>query len=107
MALTRDFRETIMARIRRDRAFRRGVLREAVECLLSGEVDVGRSMLRDFIKATRGYAALAQETGIPEKSLVRMFGKSGNPQVRNLFLVVSCLQRVEGIVLRVRTAKAA
>lgn len=107
MALTRDFRETIMARIRRDRAFRRGVLREAVECLLSGEVEVGRSMLRDYIKATCGYTALSEETGIPEKSLIRMFGATGNPQAKNLFLVVACLQRAEGIVLRVKTDKAA
>ena len=107
MALTRDFRETIMKRIRSDRRFRRGVLREAVECLLSGEVDTGRSMLRDFIKATCGYAALAAETGIPEKSLIRMFGASGNPQVKNLFLVVACLQKAEGIRLKVRADKAA
>jgi len=105
--LTGDFRETVIARIQRDRAFRRGMLREAVDCLLSGEVDVGKAILRDFIKATCGFPALSKETGIPEKSLIRMFGPAGNPQAKNLFLVVACLQRAEGIVLRVRPAKAA
>lgn len=83
------------------------MLREAVECLLSGEIEVGKAMLRDFIKATCGYADLAEATGIPAKSLIRMFGPAGNPHARNLFLVVACLQRAEGIRLQVRHAKAA
>lgn len=107
MPLTRDFRELVLPRIQKSQTFRRALLTQAVECLLSGEVDAGRSMLRDFIRATCGYVALAEQTGIPEKSLIRMFGPSGNPQVKNLFLVVACLQKAEGIVLRVRTDKAA
>jgi DNA-binding phage protein len=105
--LTRDFRELMIARIQQKQAFRRGMLREAIDCLLSGEVDVGKAILRDFIKATCGFPALSEETGIPEKSLIRMFGPAGNPQAKNLFLVVASLQRAEGIVLRVRPAKAA
>jgi DNA-binding phage protein len=107
MPLTRTFREIVATRIRSGRGFRREMLREAVDCLLSGEIDVGRSMFRDFIKATRGYAALSEATGIPAKSLIRMFGPSGNPHARNLFLVVACLQRAEGIRLQVKPAKAA
>ena len=41
MALTRDFKETIQARIERDPAFREELLKEGVECLLSGDVDTG------------------------------------------------------------------
>jgi DNA-binding phage protein len=107
MPLTRDFRTTVIPRIRKSQTFRRALLREAVECLLSGEIDVGKSMLRDFIKATCGYAALAEATGISPKSLIRMFGPAGNPHAKNLFLVVACLQRLEGIRLHVRPAKAA
>jgi hypothetical protein len=36
-----------------------------------------------------------------------MFGPSGNPHARNLFLVVAHLQKAEGIRLQVRPAKAA
>ncbi|MGC2620940.1 MAG: hypothetical protein WA414_17995 [Acidobacteriaceae bacterium] len=54
MPLTRDFRETIIPRMQRSRSFRRAMLREAVDCLLSGEINVGKSMLREFIKATCG-----------------------------------------------------
>ena len=51
MSLTRDFKDTIKARIERDPAFRAGLLKEGVECLLSGDVDTGKAILRDYIKA--------------------------------------------------------
>lgn len=107
MVITRDFHDTVAARVRQDRAFRRGFLKEGVECFLSGDVDTGKAILRDYIKATCGFPALSQETGIPSKSLIRMFSASGNPQAKNLFLVVAHLQRAEGIRLQVRPAKAA
>ena len=55
MPLTRDFRETIQARVEHDPAFREELLKEGVECLLSGEVEVGKAVLRDFINATIGF----------------------------------------------------
>ena len=39
MALTKDFKETVKARAERDPAFREALLTEAVELLLSGDVD--------------------------------------------------------------------
>ena len=59
MALTRDFRETVQARVRSDQEFRRGLLSDAVESLLAGEAALGREILRDFINATLGFPALA------------------------------------------------
>ena len=55
MPLTQDFRETIQARVQSDPAFRQELLKEGVKCLLSGEVEVGKAVLRDFINATGGY----------------------------------------------------
>ena len=55
MPLTRDFRETIQARAMRDKAFREELLKEGVECLLSGEVETAKAALRDFINATGGF----------------------------------------------------
>ena len=55
MSLTREFRETIRARIERDPAFREELLKEGVECLLSGAVDTGKAVLRDYINATIGF----------------------------------------------------
>ncbi len=47
MPLTRDFKETILERARRDAAFREALLREAVDALLSGDVETGKTVLRD------------------------------------------------------------
>ena len=69
MPLTRDFRETIRARVERDPAFREELLKEGVECLLSGEVEVGKAVLRDFINATIGFQAMGGLTGKSPKCL--------------------------------------
>ncbi len=104
MALTRDFRETIQARIRRDPAFRKELLREGVECFLSGDVETGKALLRDYINATIGFADLAEATQHSPKSLMRMLGPSGNPQARNLFEIVAYLQRKERVRFKVAAA---
>ena len=105
MALTRDFKETILARVQADPKFRDALLKEGIETLLGGDVDAGKAILRDYIKATVGFEQLGAETGSSPKSLIRMFGPRGNPQARNLFAVISQLQRHAGLTLRV-TAKA-
>jgi DNA-binding phage protein len=50
-------------------------------------MDVAKTILRDYINATAGFTELAQATHIPPKSLMRMFGPSGNPRAANLFEV--------------------
>ena len=42
MPLTREFKETVHARLRADRKYRKELLREGVECLLAGDLDTGR-----------------------------------------------------------------
>ena len=106
MALTRDFKDTVQARVRRDAAFREGLLTEALENLLSGEVALGKELLRDFINATMGFPKLAMQTKIHVKTLHQMFGPRGNPTVGNLFEITSCLQRAEGVHFEVRSARA-
>ena len=51
MALTCDFKETVQARVRRDLAFREGLLKEGIECLLAGDIDTSKIILRDYINA--------------------------------------------------------
>lgn len=107
MALTRSFKETIKARAERDQTFRKELLREAVERLLAGELDAGKSLLRDYIKATMGFGALVEALDRSPKSLMRMLGPSGNPQARGLFEIVTCLQEKEGVRFHVKAARAA
>lgn len=105
MALTQNFRETIQARIERDPAFREELLKEGVDCLLSGDLDTGKAVLRDYINATVGFEKLGTITHKSPKSLMRMFGPSGNPQARNLFDVIGHLQKREGVRLEVRSVR--
>ena len=105
MVLTRDFKETVQARARNDPGFREALLKEAVEAMLSGDVDVGKAILRDYINATIGFDELSGRTRKPAKSLMRMFGPTGNPQARNLFEVIGHIQRHEGVQLRVQTVR--
>ena len=104
MPLTRDFKDTIQARVRRDPAFRRELLREGLQCFLSGDVETGKSVLRDYINATIGFAELAEATDHSAKSLMRMLSPSGNPQARNLFEIVEFLQRRERVRFKVAAA---
>ncbi len=59
MALTRSFRELVKERAERDPAFRSGLLEEALDCLLHGEVQVGKVLLRDYIGAAVGFEVRA------------------------------------------------
>ena len=104
MVLTRSFRDTVKARAATDPAFRQALLTEGLNALLEGDVATGKSVLRDYIKATMGFEALAEATGTPPKSLMRMFGPRGNPSAGNLFAVIRCLQLASGVTLEVRAA---
>ena len=101
MALTRSFKQTVQARVREDAAFRAELLSKGVEALLNGELDIGKTILRDYINATVGFDRLGRATDVPPKSLMRMFSPSGNPNARNLFSVISYLQHSSGISLHV------
>ena|SRR5260221_13316376 len=105
MALTRSFKETVQARVIADRSFREALLREAIETMLAGDVDTGKAILRDYIKATVGFEKLGAATGTSPKSLMRMFGPTGNPQAKNLFTVIGQLQKQAGMKLRVAGAR--
>jgi DNA-binding phage protein len=101
MALTRSFRELVQKRVASEPAFGQALLREGIDTMLSGDVDAGKAILRDYIKATVGFEKLGEATGTQAKSLIRMFGPRGNPQARNLFSVIGYLQQHAGIELRV------
>ena len=105
MALTRDFKEAVKSRIARDPAFREELLKEGIECLLTGDVDTGKAILRDYINATIGFDALGTITAKSPKSLMRMFGPKGNPQARNIFKIIAHLQEQEGLQLKVHLVR--
>jgi DNA-binding phage protein len=107
MALTRKFADTVKARASRDAAFRLALLREAMDSLLEGDVDTGKTILRDYINATMGFEALAIRVKLPSKSLHRMLGPRGNPRANNLFRILAALQGVEHVGATVQLRKSA
>ena len=92
MAVTRSIKETVQARAGRDAAFR--------DALLTGDIDAGKAILRDYINATVGFGHLATATGMQPKSLMRVFGPGGNPTAKNLMTVIGELQLASGVSLR-------
>jgi hypothetical protein len=75
--------------------------REGIDAMLASDTDTGKTVLRDYIKATIGFEKLSEAIGTQPKSLIRMFGPRGNPQARNLFTVLLYLQKRAGVELHV------
>jgi hypothetical protein len=107
LPLTRDFKALVQTQLATDPDYATALLRESIELMLAGDLETGKSILRDYIKATIGFEALGSETGTQPKSLIRMFGPRGNPQARNLFGVLTHLQRRAGVAMHVEVQPAA
>jgi DNA-binding phage protein len=107
MALTRHFKHTIVARVRRDPAFGRHLLDEAAMLLLNGEPGPARLILRDLVNATLGFERLATVTTTPAKSLHRMLSARGNPSMEKLAAVFYAMRQTLGVRIEVRAVKAA
>lgn len=87
--------------MKREPKFAAAILCEGVAALFDEELAVGKHMLRDYVNATIGFEKLAKKVKIPVKSLMRMLGPSGNPQMSNLFAVIGALQAHAGVALHV------
>ncbi|WP_199310362.1 helix-turn-helix domain-containing transcriptional regulator [Phormidium tenue] len=90
--LTRDFKETVNARVQRNSAFAAALLDEAISLFLNGEPETARLILRDLVNATIGFEELAIATSKPSKSLHRMLSAKGNPTMDNLKVLRKTLQ---------------
>src|SRR5882672_10525526 len=104
MALTREYKQTVVARIKRDPKFARALYTEALTALLEGEVEEGLSMLRDLVHAQITFKQLSRQTGLGEKTLHRMLNRNGNPTARNLGVIVKRIAEDLGIKPRVEVA---
>jgi hypothetical protein len=101
MPLTKDFNETIREDLQKSADFRRALLKEAIGCMIAGDVETGKSVLRKYINGTVGFIKLGEDLGRSPKVLMRMLSAKGNPQAKNLFEIVAYLQKAEGTVLEV------
>ena len=106
MALTKEYRDTVLVRIKRDPKFARALYAEAMNALLEGETQEGLSMLRDLVHAEISFKELARQTGFGEKALHRMLSRRGNPTARSLAAIVRAIREDLGFVPRVSVAAA-
>lgn len=100
MALTRDFKETVAARVQNDPAFAQALLDEAITLFVNGESESAKLILRDLVNATVGFEALADEIHKPAKSLHRMLSKSGNPTMSNVSAIFAAIKRALKVEVR-------
>ncbi len=107
MALTREFRKTVIERVERDPAFAKSLLDEAASLFLNGEPEPARLVLRVLVNATVGFEALAKTTRKPSKSLHRMLSSNGNPSMDSLATIFRALGKQLKVGMAVRTVKAA
>ena len=107
MALTRDVKKTIAARLRRDPAFAKALLNEAATLFLNGEPDEARLVLRELVNLTPGFERLAILTDTPSKSLHRMLSPKGNPSMNNLAAIFDAIRQRLKVELHARSVVAA
>lgn len=106
MVLSRPFSETVVTWVRRDPAFAKGLLDEAVDAFLNGEPGVARLVLRDLVNGTLGFERLSRLTGTPSKSLHRMLSSAGNPSMNNLAAIIDALRGHLKVSLKTKTVAA-
>ena len=107
MALTRNFKQTVVERVERDPEFAKALLDEAATLFLSGEPETARLILRDLVNATLGFEQLAEMTAKPSKSLHRMLSQNGNPSMDNLAAIFSAVRSRLKVGIEVHTVEVA
>ena len=105
MITTRDYRETIIARLKRDREFAGLFYAGAVEMLLEGDTAGALSRLRDLVHAQITFKELARQTGLGAKSLHRMLNRNGNPTAHNLSAILRSIAEDLGVRVQVTLAR--
>jgi DNA-binding phage protein len=101
MTLTRDFKETVMLRVKKDPTFRSELIVEATNAFLAGDIETGKSLLRDYLNATEALPTIASELDLNEKSIRRMLGPKGNPTLKNFLSVLTACSRIEHLKLQI------
>jgi len=103
MALTREFKDTVMLRAKQDPTFRQELIVEATNAFLDGDVNTGKNLLRNYLNATEALPSIAKELAQDEKSIRRMIGPKGNPTLRNFVNLLGACKKREHLTLHVST----
>ncbi len=101
MVLTKDFKSTIMLRAKKDKKFCDAMLSEAITELLTGDVEAGKAILRDYINATITFEVLAKFMEKHPKSIMRMLSTTGNPTSKSLFMIFHLIQKIRKVHFKI------
>jgi len=80
------------------------MLEEALNTILAGDVDDGRILLRQYVKATIGFQELAKRTGKQDKNLMRSLSATGNPTAANLFEIIQACTKAADVTVSAHVA---
>jgi DNA-binding phage protein len=100
MPLTREFKDLVVARADDDPEFRIGLIVEALNMILGGEITAGRIMLRDYINATGAMDEICNKLNKHKSAIARMLGPSGNPTLESIVPVIQVCADRENVTLR-------
>lgn len=107
MALTRDFKDTVVMRVQADPEFARGLLDEAITLFINGEAETAKLILRDLVNATLGFEELAIAVEKSPKSVHRMLSRAGNPTMSNLAAIFVALKHELNIEIHTQSIRLA
>ncbi|MFN7097992.1 MAG: DNA-binding protein [Gammaproteobacteria bacterium] len=105
MALTRNFKETVLARAQSDATFSQELLNEAATLFLNGEPEIAKQILRELVNATVGFEELAVTIHKPSKSLHRMLSKHGNPTMQSLSRIFAALAKTLHVDIKIHVVQ--
>ena len=101
MPLSREFKETVMERAKLDKTFREEIIIEATNALLEGDIDTGKSLIKDYLNATGSFSVVADQLHKDEKSIRRMLGSGGNPTLQNFVGILKACSASEQMQLKI------
>jgi len=106
MALTKNYRETVLERIQSDPEFTSALYAEAIAALVQGDQATTLSILRDLVHAHVTFKSLAYQTGFGEKALHRMLGAHGNPTSENLAQIIHAVEKTLNLDVEITVRQA-
>ncbi|MEX2516969.1 MAG: transcriptional regulator [Gammaproteobacteria bacterium] len=104
MALSRDYKETVRERAKRDPDFAAALMNEAISAFLEGDPETARSMLRELVNSTVGFEYLSKQLNKSSKSVHRMLSPKGNPTMDNLTQILVTLQKKMDFEIKVNNS---
>ena len=69
----------------------RTLIQDAFQCFVDGDIEASKEIIRECVVGTVGWKSVAETAGINEKSIIRMFSKTGNPSITNYSAVMCAL----------------